>query len=474
VSLLGTSFFNQALLSLRRHTSEISRLNREAATGKRLNRLSDDPAAGSRLLTLANEARRLENSLANIAEVKSSLSLATDALQNVSSALTRAQTLLSQALGGTYSDDNRAIIAEEINSILEQTLSLANSERLSVHLFAGKNTLESPFVVQRENGRIVSVQYVGTERANQLSFGSDVIYPLTFNGAEIFSADSAGVPVLLGNTGAAVGAGASSVIGDLILSVSHSSTTYLGASGVAAGASSASADTALGAHTLTIDDVASTIQLDGGPVVSYAGTETDLVLANENGDTVRVNVTGIVPGFQGQISLQSDGELSIDGGASSIPIDGSANQPVVDSRSGRVLFVDSSSVVRTGSESAYVPGARDLFNTLIHIRDILAGELDLDTQTRTDLLGQGFESLRDLSASLVGSLSRIGSRLQGLESIETAFTGVAQSNQDERSRIESADIIAVAAELAERTTLYQLTLESIGRITDLSLLNFLR
>jgi len=301
-----------------------------------------------------------------------------------------------------------------------------------------------------------------------------VIYPLTFNGAEIFSVDSAGVPVLLGNTGAAVGTGASSVIGDLVLSVTHSSTTYLGASGVAAGASSASADTALGAHTLTIDDVASTIQLDGGPAVSYAGTETDLVLANENGDTVRVNVTGIVPGFQGQINLQSDGELSIDGGASSIPIDGSANQAVVDSRTGRVLFVDSSSVVRTGSESTYVPGARDLFNTLIHIRDILAGELDVDTQTRTDLLGQGFEALRDLSASVVGSLSRIGSRLQGLESIETAFTGVAQSNQDERSRIEGADIIAVAAELAERTTLYKLTLESIGRITDLSLLNFLR
>ena len=115
-----------------------------------------------------------------------------------------------------------------------------------------------------------------------------------------------------------------------------------------------------------------------------------------------------------------------------------------------------------------------MFNTLINIRDVLAGDLDLDDDTQQELLGLGLESLRDLSVSVVGSLSRIGSRLQGLESIENAFTDVAQANQDDRSRIESADIVTLAAELAERQTLYEMTLEAVGRITSLSLLNFLR
>lgn len=68
------------------------------------------------------------------------------------------------------------------------------------------------------------------------------------------------------------------------------------------------------------------------------------------------------------VALTATGSLSTDGGVTSLPIDFSANQQVVNSLSGRVLNVNSSAV-RYAGEDVHYRGTLDVFTALASIRD---------------------------------------------------------------------------------------------------------
>lgn len=56
-------------------------------------------------------------------------------------------------------------------------------------------------------------------------------------------------------------------------------------------------------HSITVDNVAKSLQLDGGDEIRYAGIETDLELISPTGKVVFVDVTGLEEGFQGEVPV---------------------------------------------------------------------------------------------------------------------------------------------------------------------------
>jgi len=56
-------------------------------------------------------------------------------------------------------------------------------------------------------------------------------------------------------------------------------------------------------HRITVDAPARTLALDGGPPVAFEGEERDLMLADERGRTVAVDVTGLRAGFRGEVRV---------------------------------------------------------------------------------------------------------------------------------------------------------------------------
>ncbi|MEW6073121.1 MAG: flagellar basal body-associated FliL family protein [Planctomycetota bacterium] len=62
-------------------------------------------------------------------------------------------------------------------------------------------------------------------------------------------------------------------------------------------------------HVLHVDAHRRTIALDSGPAVEFAGTETDLLLADAAGRTVYVDVTALDPGFVGEVPIGTLGEI---------------------------------------------------------------------------------------------------------------------------------------------------------------------
>jgi len=301
-----------------------------------------------------------------------------------------------------------------------------------------------------------------------------VEYAGTLVGDEIFRNDERQAPQFFGATGAAAGVGTSSVRGDVWLTVSHESTTYLGASGVAPGTSSAAGDTILGNnHTLTIDAPGKTLRLDGGPAVTFSGGETDLVVAHGD-DVVHVDVTALVGAFVGTVNIQTTGSLSIDDGASQTAADfANANLAVTDSVTGRVLYVNCTGIERSGLEPVRTPGTYDLFGALVTVRDLMLNTRNMPENEQLALLNEILGSVNEMAQGFTVTTTSIAARSGVLATLSGNLDNIQRHADDQAALLENADIVQVATELAHQQTLYEITLASAAKLLGLSLFDYI-
>jgi flagellin-like hook-associated protein FlgL len=456
---------------------QLARLQAMTASGSRILHPSDSPTEASSILGLHTESALLQSYMRNIGAASDSLGVASTAMQNISSSLARVRELVTQASSGTYLAKDRVPIANEVNSLLEQIWAGANTSHLGQYLFAGNGGGQAPYEATYENGQIVKVEYTGGDRDMPVPVAPGVEQSGVLVGDTIFRNNRRQAPAFMGDTGAKAGAGTATVRGDVWLTARHLTTTYLGASGIAPGTSSAGGDTILGAsHTLAIDAVNKTLRLDDGSVVSFAGHEadTDFKLTNAHGDAVYVDLGGLDGAFQGTVAIRTTGTLSIDDGQSTVPLDETDdNLAVTDQATGRVLYVNCTGLARTGVEAVRNPGTYDLFGALISLRDALLNTDNLSTPDIVERLSLGASALEEASAGVTQALTTAGARLQALESLRGNLDDLKAYADQQAGNLASADVVQVAAELARYQTLYGMTLASASRLLSMSLLDYL-
>jgi len=469
------SIFETTRLALREHTAELARLQQVASSGVRLQRASDAPAEAYRLLGLRAEEESLATYRENIGRVTDSLNVASSALSQMADIMARARELVTQGTSGTYSAANRQPVALEIGGLLEQLVSLANSRHGGRYLFGGSSTRTAPYEAVIENGQITAVRYVGNSDSVEAPVAPGVDQASVLVGDEIFRSHQRQAPEFYGNTGAAPSAATSTVRNSAWLTVTHDTTTYLGASGIAAGASSAEGDTVLGdGHTLTIDALNQTLCLDDGAEVTFTPGDTDVCVTNADGDRVYVDTSALDPGFQGTVGLQATGEVSLDDGATNTSIDfASANLAVTDSESGGTLYVDCTGIERTGLEPVRIPGTADLFSAMITVRDLMLNTRGLSENEQLARLGDMVALVNEVAGNLTVASTSIGSSIGRLDSLDAGLEARQQHAEDQAATIENADIAQVATDLARRQTLYEMTLASASKLLSLSLFNYI-
>jgi flagellar hook-associated protein 3 FlgL len=239
-------------------------LQEQTATGSRINRVSDDPSAAYRIMGLDTQQRSLANYTDNLSEIVSLLDMSSTVIQQIASALTETRVRMTQIAGGIYSEDARQRAAEGINDILEQTVSLANTQHMGQYLFGGGDTASAPYLVERTDGRITSVTYQGSHENRNVEVAPGVNSSAFFVGDDVFRSDDRGELIFLGQTGAGSGTGTSTVRGDTWLTVTGSAGNY----------------------TLSIDDGQTTFNTDG--------TDTNLAVTDSvTGEILYVDTTGI-------------------------------------------------------------------------------------------------------------------------------------------------------------------------------------
>ncbi len=256
------NIYNNVSFALYLHTNAMAKLQEQASTGSRINRVSDDPAAAYRVLGLNTNEKSLKNYINNLSEVASILEFSSTILDNITSGLVEIQIRLTQITSGIYDEAARKRTAEGIDDILEQIVSLANTQHMDQYLFGGTNTGSAPYTAERTNGKITRVTYQGSLENRDIEVAPGVESSAFYIGDNIFRSNDRSDPIFIGDTGAKTGTGTSSVRSGVWLTVTGSTGNW-------------------------------SLSIDGGTAVNSDGTQTNLAVKNANGQVLYVDTTGI-------------------------------------------------------------------------------------------------------------------------------------------------------------------------------------
>jgi flagellar hook-associated protein 3 len=181
------TFISNTLANVQKSTSNMSRLQEQISTGKKVNRVSDDPAGARKILSLRSEDLRLDQYASNIQRATQSLDFSASALQNTSDILVRITELTMQGVSDSTDQGSRSIIANEINQLLETIMQSANTQWLGHYTFAGTETTTEPFVSARNSsGDISAVTYNGNRETIEYNVGPNTNSVVNLTGDEVF------------------------------------------------------------------------------------------------------------------------------------------------------------------------------------------------------------------------------------------------------------------------------------------------
>jgi len=459
----------------------------QLSSGRRLLKPSDDPSAIRPALDARSGRRRLEQTRKDADLASSELGSAEGVVRNATDLVVRAQEIAVAGATGTLSQSDRESLAVEVDGLLRQLVSMANSRGASGHLFAGGAKGTVPFEeIQTADGPVVV--YRGDDATAVVGLGDSLEVELNVPGSRLFGGGTRGATLYSGATGAAAGSGNDSARGSDHLTVAHGQTT-LGdgllaggdsLSGVRLGASSAAGDTLLGpagAWSLALVDVSGTgssgtVSLGGGPPVAWTSADTDLAVTAPDGTVVHLDLTSVTAGFNGSVGASATGTLSLDGGRTTATIDfNAANQLIVDSETGGSLFVDARAIRRAGVDGLRFPGSYDLFAAMIELRDSLRNVDGDAPDAQNDRIRATLSAFEDGEDRLLATLSSLGARMRLADTTRARADELDLLLAEKQSSLEDVDFAAATVELSQAQLVLQAGVALTSRIAQLPTLS---
>lgn len=155
----------------------------QLSSGKRVVKPSDDPVAAAQAVVLSQAQAQTSQYASARGFATNNISQEETNLQQVTSVVQQAQTIVVAAANGTLSDDDRASYAQQLTGIRDQLLNLANTtDGNGRYMFAGYKTDTAPFV-QDANG---DVSYVGGDTAITQKVDANRIMTTNHTGSDVF------------------------------------------------------------------------------------------------------------------------------------------------------------------------------------------------------------------------------------------------------------------------------------------------
>lgn len=143
--------FSTIAAQLQRKTAALLKIQEQVATGKAINRPSDDPIGYTQILNFETTLAMTAQYLRNISQADTYLLTSESALQSVQDQLARAHELAVQMANATYTAADRANAASEVRQIYDQLISVANTSIGGRYIFAGDQISTRPFVSQGQS-----------------------------------------------------------------------------------------------------------------------------------------------------------------------------------------------------------------------------------------------------------------------------------------------------------------------------------
>lgn len=408
-----SQIFSRGLSGILNVQTQVAKTQQQISTGQRVLTPSDDPIASSRILQLESEQARTAQYQKNIDGATTSLNMEESQLEAFGNILTLIREKVVQAGDGALSYSDRQAIAEELETRLGEMGALANSRSPSgEYIFGGYKGEQEPFVRVGNN-----YTYRGDDGQRFLQIASSTQVATNDSGNAIFMAiqqSNVSVAAAAGNTSSAT--------------------------------------------------------ISRGRVVDEAAFNTAFPGPTS---TYQINVTGFTAPDQYTYDVVDSSAANVVTGATF-----TANQPFTfGGTEFRIVGDPTGTAPAVGDSFTLTPPAtQSVFATVGKIVDGLRAYTDSSTDKLRleDLVGETLDNLTNGEDNINVVRSRVGARLNTLESTADLHQGTDLVNQKVLADVRDIDYAESISKLTQENFVLQAAQQSFAKIAGLSLFDFLR
>lgn len=131
--------------SLQIQGSELQRLRDQITTGQQFQLPGEDPAAALKTIILQSELERSEQFRTNVEASRSLLATTEQTLGEIGNVFSEAQSLLLQGVGANSTSEEKQLLADEVDTLIQNIANLSNTKFRDRYLFAGGNANSAPY-----------------------------------------------------------------------------------------------------------------------------------------------------------------------------------------------------------------------------------------------------------------------------------------------------------------------------------------
>jgi flagellar hook-associated protein 3 FlgL len=177
--------YTQVTSSLQKNRGEMSQMQTQAATQKRVTKPSDDPVASAKVLAARSDERGHSQFVKNINVAKSFLEFTDQSLNEVSEVLMRLKELaIGQASDAGVSADTRRLVSAEVGQAFSQIVQIGNRKLGERYIFGGFQTTQRPFDTEGN--------YKGDDGEIRIHTNKDSFVSMNLSGDRVFLGKAVG------------------------------------------------------------------------------------------------------------------------------------------------------------------------------------------------------------------------------------------------------------------------------------------
>lgn len=170
---------DSAMRSIRGNQETLARMQEQAATGRRVRTISDDPVAATQIMRSESEVRDFEQFRRNGIEASTRMGTEDVVLTSARDLLKQASGLAVSVAGRDVTDPQRQAMADAIEQLRQELVSYGNTRVGNEFIFGGASSTVPPF---QADGT-----YVGDAVVREIEIDRGVMLPTNHPGDDVFS-----------------------------------------------------------------------------------------------------------------------------------------------------------------------------------------------------------------------------------------------------------------------------------------------
>ncbi len=184
-----TTTYRSLQAFLDRTSDKLANLQLQAATGKRMNRPSDDPTAISPVLSARTQIKASDRYIETIDAGLDRIDGMDGYLDSIENTLVRVKEIGIAAVNGSLNQEDMQTYANEVHQLRESLLDDANAQIDGKYIFAGFAEKTPPFTLNSASPAVPPVLYHGDDGVLEFEIAPNELVQVNLSGNGLFMGD---------------------------------------------------------------------------------------------------------------------------------------------------------------------------------------------------------------------------------------------------------------------------------------------